>query len=151
MEKDGKVLCFVVDNTEAGTIQPLMHKNVEQGATLVTDSYRSYIGLKDSFNHVVVKHTDGEYVVDNQFHTNNIENFWSLFKRGIIGIYHFTSKKHLQRYCDEFGYRYNTRKEIDKDRFVETLKNVGNARIRYSELIGKSPIIDRTTGEVISN
>ncbi len=102
-----------------------MGDNVEEGSVLVTDSYRSYNGLDAKFTHVKVKHEDGGgYVVkigNEKFQTNNIENFWSTFKRGIIGIYHFVSVKHLETYCHEFGYRYNNRKDTRADKFITAL------------------------------
>lgn len=76
-----------------------------------------------------------------KFHTQNIENFWSIFKRGIIGIYHFVSVKHLHRYCNEFGYRYNERELSGIEKFDTALTKVSNARITYNALIGKETTI----------
>jgi hypothetical protein len=64
----------------------------------------------------------------------NIENFWSLLKRGVIGIYHYTSAKHLDRYCTEFAHRYNTRKIKDNDRFDFNISN-SEGRLKYKDLI----------------
>lgn len=135
VEKDGKVLAFVVEKTDGDTLKGLMRKHVDKDAMVVTDSYSSYSGLTDEFKHITIKHVDGVYVVDNTYHTQNIENFWSLFKRGIIGIYHNISKKHLQRYCEEFSYRYNSRKITDGERFDVSVARVANARLTYSKLI----------------
>jgi hypothetical protein len=105
---------------------------------------------------VIVNHDCGEYVNADSFHTNNIENFWSLFKRGVIGIYHYISEKHLQRYCEEFGYRYNTRTTLDSERFTQTLARC-EGRLKYIDLIGKIPLppkdfnVDTETGEVIES
>jgi transposase-like protein len=137
LERDGKVVAFVVPDTKAKTIKPIMRKLVGKDATIVTDAYKSYNGLEKEFKHIVVKHVDGRYVVDNTFHTQNIENFWSLFKRGIIGNYHFVSPKHLQRYCAEFSLRYNTRKLTDSDRFHNTLVNC-KGRLKYDDLTANS-------------
>lgn len=139
VERDGKVVSFVVSDTQHYTLQPLVHANVDTKATIVTDAYRSYNGLNATFNHIVVKHSDGNYIVDNKFHTQNIENFWSIFKRGIIGIYHYVSPKHLHRYCEEFGYRYNNRKiEDNNNRFVLALKSTFDKRLLYKVLIANS-------------
>ncbi len=70
------------------------------------------------------------------FHTNGIENFWSLFKRGIIGIYHQVSNKHLQAYADEFAYRYNTRKLNDQERLTTVLTHT-QGRLKYKDLTKK--------------
>lgn len=81
---------------------------VKKGSTLITDGWHGYKGLDKEYEHKVVEHSTSEYVKDG-FHTNSIEGFWSHLKRGIMGIYHKVSKKHLFRYCDEFTFRYNTR------------------------------------------
>jgi len=137
MEENGKVVTFVVKSTDAETLHGIINSNVKKGSTVVTDAYRAYNGLGLKYKHVVVKHEDGKYVVDGSFSTNNVENFWSLFKRGIIGIYHYASPKHLQRYCEEFEYRYNNRKLTDIEKFEQAIKMAGNARLSYSDLIGK--------------
>jgi hypothetical protein len=89
--------------------------------------------LKRIYDHLFVKHSSKQYV-NGRIHTNTIEGFWSLLKRGIFGIYHFTSKKHLQMYVDEFVFRYNTRKGTENERFNLLLGNIEN-RITYKELI----------------
>lgn len=76
-------------------------------------------------------------VGNEKFHTQNIENFWSIFKRGIIGIYHFVSVKHLERYCQEFGYRYNRRELNGVEKFDAALLKVSTTRISYERLTGK--------------
>lgn len=101
----------------------------------MTDAHSGYKDLHYEFDHIVINH-QGEYVKDGKFHTNNIEGFWSQFKRGIHGIYHHVSVKHLDRYCGEFAYKYNTRKTTDNARFIGVLKNA-NHRLRYQDLINK--------------
>lgn len=139
-ERNGKVLTFVAENTEAETLHQIIDNNVSNEAIIVTDAYKSYVGLNKKFNHVVVKHQDGGYVTkigEHKFHTQNIENFWSIFKRGYIGIYHYMSKQHLHRYTTEFGYRYNTRQQSSVERFEDALSKVSSARITYDKLTGK--------------
>ena len=136
----GTVRTFVVDEVNKETLHTIIHNNVDLGSTVVTDNYKGYSGLGEHFKHVVVKHKDGGYIVEiegNRFHTNNIENFWSVFKRGYIGIYHLMSKKHLHRYCNEFAYRYNIRQLKGAERFFDVIEHADSARIRYSELIEK--------------
>lgn len=118
--------------------QELISKHVAKGANMVTDGYTMYGYLKSStdFTHVVVDHSKGEYVKGG-FHTNGIENFWSLLKRGIIGIFHQVNPQHLQRYCDEFASRYNSRKIKDHERFDLTLQRF-DERLKYQQLIGKA-------------
>jgi len=135
LERNGAVKTFVIDNTEANTLQPIMLEHVKPSATVVTDAYRSYNGLSTVYNHITVKHTENNYITVGEDHTNNIEGFWSLLKRGIIGIYHNVSPKHLHRYCNEFGYRYNSRKVADVTRFEDAFKRVNNIRLTYTKLI----------------
>jgi hypothetical protein len=95
---------------------------VKEGGIVVTDDWDSYNGLDKDYGHVVLNHTAKEYVRGG-FTTNNIENFWSLLSRGIFGIYHHVSPKHLQKYCDEFAFRYNARKQDTNTKFDYSLKN----------------------------
>lgn len=137
-ETGGKVVVHVSEWVTKKKAQELIAKHVEKGANMVTDGLTMYGYLKNDkdFTHVVVDHSKGEYVKGG-FHTNGIENFWSLLKRGIIGIFHQVSPWHLQRYCDEFAARYNTRKITDAERFDLTLQN-SDGRLKYNQLIGKS-------------
>ena len=95
-----------------------------------------YTGLNSDYQHEVLKHNEGKFVNSNNFHTNSVEGFWSLLKRGIFGIYHSTSPKHLNKYCDEFSYRYNTRNITDSTRFNLSLTNA-DERLTYKQLIAK--------------
>jgi len=108
--------------------------NISPDAKLYTDELKSYKSLKHIYSHEFVKHNKGEYVRD-RVHTNTIEGFWSLLKRGIVGIYHFTSTKHLQKYVDEFVFRYNSRDIGTEDRFNLLLSN-GGYKTTYKMLIG---------------
>lgn len=129
------VSCNVVADTSAETLQPILLSQVKADSKIVTDAYRSYIGLAKNFDHVSIKHTDGNYITIGEDHTNTIEGFWSLLKRGIIGIYHNVSPKHLDKYCDEFVYRYNSRKISDSERFSISLLGA-ETRITYKKPIG---------------
>ena len=113
-----------------------MKYHVKKGSNVYTDEYLGYRGLSKDFNHGVINHSKGEYVVGNM-HTNTIEGFWSLFKRGVIGIYHHVSPKHLDRYCDEFTYRYNTIDSSLNERFDIAIKQSDNKRLKYYDLIEK--------------
>jgi len=119
------------------TLLPLIAKNVSKDATIVTDGLQAYTSLGSTYKlHVVVNHSQDEWV-NGQYSTNNIEGFWGIFKRGIYGIYHSVSSKHLHRYCNEFGYRYNTREVSGVERFESAVKKVSETRITYKTLIGK--------------
>jgi len=125
----------VVD-TKSKTIIPEMQKHVKEGSTVYTDEYKAYLPLKRVYDHKIVKHSHGEYVRD-LVHVNHVEGFWSLFKRGILGIYHSTSEKHLQKYVDEFVFRYNNRTIDSRDRFRLMLTNVAVGHLSYQELIAQ--------------
>lgn len=133
VERDGKLVAKHVPNTTMETLSYEILKNVNESAKLYTDEYSSYARLKRVYDHKVVKHSQHQYV-KGRVHTNTIESFWALLKRGIFGIYHFTSKKHLQLYVDEFTFRYNSRKHSEAMRFNLFLQNTEN-RITYKELI----------------
>ncbi len=134
---NGKVRTTVIPNTEIKTILPIIEKWVANGTIMVTDEARQYHSSLDAdFLHVSINHSEGEYVRGG-FTNNNIENFWSTFKRGIIGIYHFVSPQHLQRYATEFEYRYNNRKDTGVDKFTTALQGSDNKRLKYEVLIGK--------------
>lgn len=103
---------------------------------VVTDSLNAYKGLAKEFaGHEIVNHNQDEHVSGNVY-TNTLEGFFSILKRGIYGIYHQVSPKHLERYCVEFAARYNTREVKDYERFVFSLKNA-EGRLKYAELIAK--------------
>lgn len=136
LQRDGKVLTFVVPSTGSDILQPIMVDHVQEGSTLITDYYRSYLGLDEKYNHIRVKPDVESYKTDKVLHTNGIENFWSTLKRGYIGIYHYWSVKHLHRYTNEFGYRFNNRDESGIAKFRDIVKNSGNVRLTYEKLIG---------------
>jgi len=132
---NGKVITQVVPDTKASTLKPIIEKMVEKGAIVVTDEWGAYSTLKKDYDHKIVNHKAGQYATDT-FHNNSVEGFWSLLKRGIFGIYHSASAKHLDKYCDEFAYRYNTRGISDGDRFALSLVNA-EQRLTYKQLIKK--------------
>ena len=108
---------------------------MRKGSTIITDELNVYNALGDTYIHKTVHHKQHLYAV-NGYHTNSIEGFWSHIKRGIKGIYHLTSKKHLPKYCKEFVFRYNTRKQTDGERFNGFLQSF-TERLYYGELIVK--------------
>lgn len=130
---DGKVRTFVTPNTSGKILKAIIYNLVKEGSTIISDGWKGYVGLSSKYEHKVVDHGTGEYVKDG-FHTNSIEGFWSHLKRGIMGIYHKVSKKHLFRYCEEFAFRYNTRNFSDVERFSLFVMSTYK-RIRYHDLI----------------
>ncbi len=134
VERDGKLNANVVKNASSATLTKEIVANLKESASLYTDEWMGYKGVSRIYDHSVVKHNKGQYV-NGRIHTNTIEGFWSLLKRGIFGIYHSTSKKHLQMYVDEFVFRYNTREITSAMRFNLLLANTEN-RLTYKMLIG---------------
>ncbi|WP_420574367.1 IS1595 family transposase [Kordia sp.] len=133
VERNGKLTARTIENVKSETLTREIIKNVKESAKLYSDEWLGYKGINRIYDHSIVKHNQNQYV-NGRIHTNTIEGFWSLLKRGIVGIYHFTSKKHLQKYVDEFVFRYNTRKGGEFERFNLLLQNTQN-RITYKELI----------------
>ena len=133
VERRGNVVAKVIPNTTSITLKSFIRATVEKGSTVYTDEFRSYHGLND-YNHLSVNHSAGEYVKE-QAHTNGIESFWALLKRGYYGIYHYMSFKHLHRYINEFSFRYNTA-GFGTLQFIEmTVKKLAKRRLTYKELI----------------
>lgn len=134
IERNSKtVKAKVVTEATGEVLKPIIRAEVSNEAIIITDGFGGYKGLKLEFkDHVIISHANGEYA-NGTFHTNTIEGFWSLLKRGIFGIYHFTSKKHLQKYVDEFVFRYNTRHSLEANRFNLLLANT-EFRLTYKEL-----------------
>lgn len=135
MQEGGKVSTHVVPNTKAVTLKPIIEGMVKRGSIVVTDEWLAYKGLAKNFAHIVINHKENEYVRGG-FDNNGLEGFWSLLKRGIYGIYHQVSPKHLNKYCDEFSFRYNARKASVNDKFDFSLEN--STRLTYKQLIGKA-------------
>jgi len=112
VERNGTVVARALRNTEAKTLQAFVREAVSTKVDLLaTDEHAGYVGLID-YPHKVVRHATREYVVG-AIHTNTIEGFWSLIKRGIMGTYHKVSAKYLPLYVAEFEFRYNNRKNED--------------------------------------
>lgn len=137
LQRGGKMNAYVVDNTKRESIQPLIQRYVRQDNTLIiSDEWWAYKGLDKYYNHNVIDHSKKEYVSlqDNSIHTNNIEGSWNILKRSVSGMYNHVSKKHLQKYVDEFVYRFNLRKVSDQEKFRYLLSH-SDVRTKYQELV----------------
>lgn len=126
-----------VDQVSIKTIKPIVQKNVDRKAQLMTDGFRMYKRIGRGFAaHHSVNHTQGEYVkADNpEIHTNNVENYFSVFKRGMKGTYQHCKENHLNRYLSEFDFRYNHRVRLgydDAERADIALKQIAGKRLTY--------------------
>lgn len=137
LERGGQVRTVMIDNRKKGVLQGEVRKNVSAGSALYSDALASYDGLDGEFFHQVVDHAV-EYV-RGKVHTNGLENFWSLLKRGLRGTYVSVEPFHLFRYLDEQAFRYNYRRDKnDADRFNMALSQIAGKRLTYKELIGKN-------------
>jgi transposase len=125
VERGGRVVARVTPDAKTATIFPIIAERVLPASTVYTDCYTTYdhlAGMPQGYNHQRINHAAKVYVMGD-IHTNTIEGFWSLLKRGIGGVYHSVSAKHLQMYCDEYAYRYNRRFD-DKPMFTSLLNEV---------------------------
>ena len=136
LERGGKVRTAVIENRKKNVLHGQVRRHVAAGTALYTDALKSYDGLSQDYAHKVIDHA--EAYVDGRVHTNGLENFWSLLKRGISGTYVSVEPFHLFRYLDEQAFRYNNRIEMtDADRFTVALGQIVGKRLTYSELTGK--------------
>lgn len=131
--KERKIYMEVIPNTEILTIQPILFDKVKAGKTLYSDEWKAYNDLQDIYEHGRVNH-QGKQFCDGKATTNQVENVWSHLKRGIIGLYHHVSRKHLQLYCNEFTFRFNSRDMEPSVRFDSAFEGVDN-RVRYCDMI----------------
>ena len=130
------VKCVVTVDTSEDSLKPAIEDIVKHGSIIVSDEWKAYNNLKTNYDHRIVDHKAKEYVNANGDTTNPIEGFWMLFKRSYIGIYHYMSRKHLQKYADESAFRYNTIRMSEGGR-VNFLMNNVSGRLTYNALIGK--------------
>ncbi len=145
LERGGKVRTSVPPNRRKKTLHKEVRDNVSAGSILFTDELPSYNNLADEYAHKVVNHAVA--YVNGNAHTNNLENFWSLLKRGIKGTYVSVEPFHLFRYLDEQTFRYNMRKDADGpvtdgERFEYVASHVLGKRLTYADLTGKTSTTD---------
>lgn len=133
LNRKGRVIADVVPNAKRKTLKPNIEAVVEAGSTIYTDALKSYEGLAEKYAHETIDHSS-EYV-RGDVHTNGMENFWSLLKRGINGTYISVMPWHLFRYVDEQVCRFNERQMTDAERFVIVMSRVVGRRLRYADLI----------------
>jgi transposase-like protein len=133
VQRDGRVYSQRLANVTSATLKGVIRKHVDLSARIMTDAFKSYSGLADEYaGHFTVNHLD-EYV-RGEVHTNTAENFFSILKRGIDGVYHHVSEAHLPRYLAEFDFRYNNRSANgvnDSERTIKALLGAEGKRLTY--------------------
>lgn len=135
-ERASRIKLRVVRNVRRAGLQKHIKSEVVEGSEIYTDALASYSGLQKEYIHQVIDHA--ECYAKGHVHTNGLENFWSLLKRGIKGTYVSIEPFHLFRYLDEQSFRFNERKDNDAGRFVKVVSGILGKGLRYANLIGKS-------------
>ena len=134
MERGGSARTFHVDGLAMGQLLPIIRVNIQRETALMTDEWKSYRPLGSEFaSHQVVNHLHKEYV-RGDVSTNTVEGYFSIFKRGMKGVYQHCSEKHLHRYLAEFDFRYSHRVKVgysDTERTAMALKGVVGKRLTY--------------------
>jgi len=130
--EEKSVVAFPVQSVGLSMVKNEIVPRIKRGATINTDEATVYTDLQYDYDHFTVNHGRKNWK-NGLSHTNTIEGFWSLFKRGYIGIYHYMSKKHLQRYLNEFAYRYSNRDK--QEIFTSIISRVSGKRLSYKSLI----------------
>ena len=142
IERGGRVRSFHVSAVSAKTLKPILRAQIDANSRLMTDEAGMYRRLgRDFAEHGTVTHSIGEYV-RGEIHTNTAENYFSIFKRGIAGVYHHVSPQHLKRYLAEFDFRYNERAGLgieDRARTERALRGIVGKRLMYRD---SSPVTD---------
>jgi transposase-like protein len=140
LERGGTVRTQIIPDRTKPTLHPIVREHVEPGAALITDEMGGYKGLGKEYVHRIIDHA--VRYVNGRVHTNGMENFWSLLKRGLGGTYVAVEPFHLFRYLDEQVFRYNNRstkekKVTDSDRFDKAVRKIVGKRLTFAELTGK--------------
>ena len=135
VERDGSVRSFHVPNVTAQTLRPIIVRHVNKASYLMTDGHTVYPSIGAQFaGHGTVDHSAEEYVRAAFWHTNTVENYFSILKRGLIGVYHHVSEAHLDRYAAEFDFRYNRRMALgysDAERAAAAVRQIAGKRLTY--------------------
>jgi transposase-like protein len=148
VERDGRVKTTHVGHVTGDNVKEILRQHVAPEARVMTDESAIYNGVEKEFaEHQSVNHKAGEYVRGDA-HVNTSESVHSLMKRGVVGVYHHWSVKHLHRYCSEFDFRFNRRKIKDGERTIEALKSIEGKRLYYRDPIKK---LDKTESAALQD
>ena len=135
VERDGRVRLRHVANVDGANLRPILKEEINKATYVMTDDSPVYPSITATFGgHGTVNHSIEEYVRGGFWHTNTVENYFSILKRGIIGTYHHVSEAHLHRYLAEFDFRYNQRARLgidDAQRMAKAAKGIAGKRLTY--------------------
>lgn len=138
VEREGQVRSVHTPSVTAATLRPILVAQLDHNTKLMTDDAGQYRHMHRDFDHEVVNHSAGEYV-RGEAHTNTVEGYFSILKRGVTGTYHHVSQQHLKRYLAEFDFRYNERVALgvsDAQRADKALEGIGGKRLTYRRIDG---------------
>jgi ISXO2-like transposase domain len=135
LERGDQVRLAVIPNRRKGALQQQVRNHVAAGTALYIDAPQSYDGLAQEYAHEIIDHAQ-KYVDDGRVHTNGLENFWTLLKRGINGAYVSVEPFRLFRYLDEQAFRYNNRKADDAERVQHGVRQIVGRSVTYKNLTG---------------
>lgn len=133
VQRNGEVRTIVTPDVGSAAIFTHITNNIKQGEQLITDGFSSYKFVGRLYDHTAVKHNPNRVTFGDK-HTNNVECYFSHFKRMVDGTFHSISTKHMQRYCNEMDFRYSTRCSTDGERFIFAIGNT-HTRLRYTDLV----------------
>ncbi|HVU07024.1 MAG TPA: IS1595 family transposase [Verrucomicrobiae bacterium] len=137
IQRGGEIRAKAIDRVTMQAVENNIEENANKDSQIISDDFLSYARIGKKFSHTSVSHARGEYVKGDS-HTNTIESFWALFKRGYHGIYHHMSRKHMQRYVNEFTFRFNRRSKEMQNVFSDAVSQVANqVNLPYKTLIQK--------------
>ena len=132
IERDGRARAWHIDPVKAENLRQALIENIEPGTRIMTDSTSAYRGFASKIGpHHTVRHTFGEHARPGGIHTNTVEGFFALLKRGITGTFHQVSRHHLSKYLDEFAFRWSTRHDDDATRTVKAIRLSEGRRLIY--------------------
>ncbi len=138
VERGGRVVSAPVTNVTRETFKDTIMKNVAPDTAIYTDEFSGYSGIDEHMaSHETVNHSKGQFSRKNGIHSNTVESYFALLKRGIYGTYHHLSRKHLHRYCAEFSFRWDFRKITDAERTVHALQRTDGKRLVFHQIISE--------------
>ena len=142
VKRNGNVRTFPIKSANAVTLKSAILENISKSSKVITDRWWAYTGVGKAFKggHHTVNHSENQYVRPGNIHTNTVESYFSILKRGIMGTFHHISKEHLAQYCGEFAFRWNYKKSTDTERAFAALASAQGKRLVYGNLRAQGAI-----------